>query len=55
MEIKYQILTQDEKGILHNVGNETSEKATKTLISLLMSGIDPNELVDIVIHLIIKK
>lgn len=55
MEIKFQILTQDADGIQHNVGSETTEKAAKQLIGILMAGIEPNELVEIVIRPMIKK
>lgn len=55
MEIKYQILTQDETGVLHNVGNEADVKTAKQLTGILISGQDPNKLVDIVLHPIIKK
>lgn len=55
MEIKYQILTQDADGVQHNVGNEATVKTTKELASILITGQDPNNLVDIVLHAFIKK
>lgn len=55
MEIKYQILTQDSEGTQHNVGYEATVKTTKDTVNILIAGQDPNNLVDIVLHPIIKK
>ena len=55
MEIKYQILTQDTEGIQHNVGNEADVKTAKQLTAILISGQDPNNLVEIVLRPFIKK
>lgn len=55
MEIKWQILTQDAEGNQHNVGNEANTKVTKQLADILISGQDPNALVEIVLRPFIKK
>ena len=55
MEIKYTILTQDAEGNQHNVGFDTDAETTKKLINILIKGMDPNALADIVIHAEIRK
>lgn len=50
MEIKFTILTKDETGKEHNVGFEASEDSAKKLVNVLIKGINPNHIEDIVIH-----
>lgn len=50
MEKKYSIRTQDAEGNQHNVGFSTDEETVKKMVNILISGQDPNALVDIVIH-----
>lgn len=50
MEKRYSIRTQDAEGNQHNVGFSTDLDTVKRMINILLSGQDPNALVDIVIH-----
>lgn len=55
MEIKFSILTQDQDGSQQNIAYTTSKEYAKKLINVLLAGIDPNNLNDIVIRPVIEK
>lgn len=50
MEIKYSILTMDKDGNLHNAAHHIDESSVSKFVDILMSGEDPNKLLDIVIR-----
>lgn len=55
MEIKFSILTQDQDGSQQNIAYTAQKEYAKKLINVLLAGIDPNNLNDIVIHPVIEK
>lgn len=55
MEIKYTVVTQDAEGKKHNVGYDSDKDTITKLINILLTGLDPNNLVDITIHPEIRK
>lgn len=54
MEIKFSILTQDQDGSQQNIAYTAQKEYAKKLINVLLAGIDPNNLNDIVIHPVIE-
>jgi len=55
MEIKFTVLVKDADGKEQNIAYTTSKEYAKKLINVLLAGIDPNNLNDIVIHPMIEK
>lgn len=55
MEIKFNVLVQDQEGKQQNIACTTSPEYMKKLLNVLLAGIDPNHLNDIVIHPVIEK
>lgn len=55
MKIKFTIVTQDAEHNQHNIGFNTNETTTMKLIKVLLAGIDPNNLTEIVIKPSIEK
>ena len=50
MEIKFTILVKGSDGNEQNIAYTTSKEYTKKMLNILLDGIDPNNLNDIVIH-----
>lgn len=55
MKIKFTIVTQDAEHNQHNIGFNTDEATTQKLVRILIAGINPNNLTDIVIKPVIEK
>ena len=55
MKVKFSIVTQDKEHNQHNIGYNANETTTLKLLKVLLAGIDPNNLTDIVIKPVIDK
>ena len=55
MKVKFSIVTQDKEHNQHNIGFNTNEATTLKLLKVLLAGIDPNNLTDIVVKPVIDK